>query len=291
MNTDLYPRITIVTPNLNGDKYIEKTICSVLSQQYPNLEYIVIDGGSNDKSMDIICKFERYITFFVSEPDRGHAHALNKGFSRATGEVMGWINSDDLLLDRSLWTIADVFTKFSDVDWITSARPSVCDESGCITVLNYEGFSKRFFKRGGYSGQAYSTTWIQQESTFWRRSLWNRAGGQLDEALSLAVDFELWNRFFHFTKPASVVVPLGCFRVHVGQRSTAQYDRYCAEALSCIDGNSSKILLRLARLWCAAKLHKLVAWRRIMSLLYGDRILKLSKTNDGRWHRDLTWTA
>jgi len=189
MNTDLYPRITIVTPNLNGDKYIEKTICSVLSQQYPNLEYIVIDGGSNDKSMDIICKFERYITFFVSEPDRGHAHALNKGFSRATGEVMGWINSDDLLLDRSLWTIADVFTKFSDVDWITSARPSVCDESGCITVLNYEGFSKRFFKRGGYSGQAYSTTWIQQESTFWRRSLWNRAGGQLDEALNFGIVF------------------------------------------------------------------------------------------------------
>src|SRR5688500_12214725 len=90
-----YPRITIVTPNYNYGHFLEKAIVSVLDQQYPNLEYIIIDGGSTDNSIEIIRKYEKHLAYWISEPDKGMYDAINKGFSRATGEVMAWLNSDD----------------------------------------------------------------------------------------------------------------------------------------------------------------------------------------------------
>src|SRR5215210_2088856 len=98
----LHPKLTVITPSFNQGKFIERTIRSVLDQGYPNLEYVVVDGGSSDESVGVIRKYERHLAWWVSETDRGQAHALNKGFARATGAVYGYINSDDYLLPGAL---------------------------------------------------------------------------------------------------------------------------------------------------------------------------------------------
>jgi len=101
------PRITVVTPSFNQAEFIEETIRSVLLQGYPNLEYIVIDGGSTDGSVEVIEKYSPWLTYWCSEPDRGQSHAINKGFERATGEILGWINSDDILYSGALQAAAE----------------------------------------------------------------------------------------------------------------------------------------------------------------------------------------
>ncbi len=106
-----WPRISIVTPSYNQGQFIEETIRSILLQGYPNLEYIVIDGGSTDGSVDTIRKYSNWLTYWASEPDRGQAHAINKGFIRSTGDLHGWINSDDLLLPRALHLLADAHAR------------------------------------------------------------------------------------------------------------------------------------------------------------------------------------
>src|SRR6266511_1227657 len=107
-----WPRITVITPSYNQGKFIEETIRSILLQGYPDLEYLIIDGGSTDNTVEIIRKYERWLGFWTSEPDRGQSHAINKGLSRATGSLWGWINSDDLLLPDSIGSIADLHIKF-----------------------------------------------------------------------------------------------------------------------------------------------------------------------------------
>src|SRR5438093_9264018 len=101
-----WPRITIVTPTLNQGRFIEQTIRSVLLQGYPDLEYIVIDGGSTDETMNVLAHYREHLAYWISEPDRGQSHALNKGFARATGEIIGWLNSDDYHLPHTLRTVA-----------------------------------------------------------------------------------------------------------------------------------------------------------------------------------------
>ncbi len=99
--SDQYPKISIVTPTFNQGNFIEESILSVIEQQYPNLEYIIMDGGSTDNTIEIIKKYESQLTYWVSQKDNGMYDALNRGFKRATGEIMGWLNSDDLLIRKS----------------------------------------------------------------------------------------------------------------------------------------------------------------------------------------------
>ncbi|NVO00781.1 MAG: glycosyltransferase, partial [Geobacteraceae bacterium] len=123
------PKITIVTPSYNQGRFLEKTILSVLDQGYPNLEYIVIDGGSTDESVEIIKKYADRLTYWVSEPDRGQSHAINKGFERATGEIFGWLNSDDWYHPGALQAVAEAFAANPDVGAVVGAGEMV-DEEG-----------------------------------------------------------------------------------------------------------------------------------------------------------------
>ena len=123
------PRITVITPSFNQAAYLEQTISSVLDQGYPNLEYIIIDGGSTDGSVEIIRKFEDRIAYWVSEKDRGQAHAINKGIQRATGDIIAYLNSDDYYLEGSLARVAEHFSRHPDVDLI-HGRCRIVDERG-----------------------------------------------------------------------------------------------------------------------------------------------------------------
>src|SRR5215469_15207628 len=124
-----WPRIALVTPVRNSEKYIEATIRSVLMQDYPNLDYFIVDGGSTDKTVDVIRKYERQLAGWMSEPDNGMYDALNKGFARTTGEIMGWISATDMLQPGGLAVVGSVFGWLPDVEWIMG-RPTFYDEEG-----------------------------------------------------------------------------------------------------------------------------------------------------------------
>ena len=216
------PAISIVTPSLNQAEYLEETLTSVLDQGFGNLEYVVIDGGSGDGSVDIIKRHEEDISLWTSEPDAGHADALNKGFVRTTGEIMGWLNSSDVHYPWTLETVARIFRDLPEVEWIQGV-PSYVD-AGPHPKFIAESFCNRLDLLIEHSGM------IQQESVFWRRSLWERAGGGLDDTLRLACDYELWTRFSRHALLYHVGTILSAFRYHEDSRGHLQREDYDREA-------------------------------------------------------------
>lgn len=211
-----YPKISIITPVYNQVRFIEQTIKSVVGQNYPNLEYIIMDGGSTDGTLDIIKKYENQISSIVSAKDNGMYDALNKGFKIATGEIMAWINADDLYHYNSLFIIADVFSKYQEVEFLMG-QPTTFDENNRVVFIGeLRPWNKYDFLISG-------TNWpIQQESTFWRRSLWERAGSYISTEYALAGDCELWARFFTRANAKLHLVNalIGGFRTHQNQLSS-----------------------------------------------------------------------
>lgn len=233
MHTDGTLSFSIVTPTYNSERFFEACARSVLEQGGPPVEYIVIDGGSTDHTLDIVRRYEDRIAFWSSEPDRGMYDAIQKGFERSHGEIMAWLNSDDMYLPWTFQAVNDIFSQLPQVDWITSIRPLMWNVSHCATeCMALPGFSKQGFWRGEHmpGSRGFVIESIQQESTFWRRSLWERAGGTLDTQLKLAGDFELWARFYQHSDLVGVRVPLGGFRAHAGQLTASHLDQYHAEA-------------------------------------------------------------
>lgn len=180
------PKISIVTPSYNQGKYLEKTILSVLEQGYPNLEYIIIDGGSTDESVDIIKKYSDRLTYWVSEPDRGQSHAINKGFERATGEIFGWLNSDDLYSNNTLSRVARINWQradfcfgegvWIDADGITLHRyptifPTKLTLKSCCTLCQPTVFfSKRTYRELGPFSLEYHNSFDYE---YWLRAVSN----------------------------------------------------------------------------------------------------------------------
>jgi hypothetical protein len=217
------PRIAVVTPAFNAARYIEATIRSVLAQNYPNLDYFIVDGGSTDGTVEIIKKYENQISGWISEPDRGMYDAINKGFAHTSGEIMGWINASDIFHVSGLSVVAKVFQDLPQVEWIT-ARPTYFDEQGQLVKIEpVKRWSRNRFLAG-------ANRTIQQESTYWRRSLWERAGARVDASQRMAGDFELWVRFFRFAQLYSVDSAIAGWRSHangLGQMAMDQYHGDC----------------------------------------------------------------
>ncbi len=238
------PTLSIVTPCLNQAAYVEKTIQSIHDQSYPYLEHIVMDGGSTDGSLEIIKRYADRLVW-VSEPDGGQYHAIAKGFAKTTGEVMAWLNSDDIYLPGALRVIGEIFRDFPDVEWITTRFPLGIDNRGTLIKMAYfSGFSKSNFLRGDYLPACgwKAMGFIQQESTFWRRSLWEKAGSAFHGTLHYAGDFELWSRFFEHAQLYGVDVPLGCFRRHDMQKTSNFFQKYLDEAKSVFLNAGGRVL-------------------------------------------------
>lgn len=218
------PRITLVTPCFNHAEFVEAALLSVLEQGYPNLEYVVMDGGSRDGSAEIIQRHRDYLSRWESKPDGGQYHAINEGFAGTTGGIMGWLNSDDMLHTNALWTASEIFATLPEVEWITGL-PTAFDTLGRVVMVKRRPprWSRRRILAGDHR-------WIQQESVFWRRSLWEKSGAHLDTRYGLAADFELWVRFFRHAQLHTAQVPIGGFRMSSPrQRSRALHDQYMRE--------------------------------------------------------------
>lgn len=220
------PKISIVTPSFNQAEFLEATMRSVLTQEYEHLEYVVIDGGSTDDSVRIIEKYAGDLHYWISEPDSGHADALNKGFAQTTGEIMAWINSDDMYTPWALRCVAQIFDQFPEVDWIV----------GFCGYWNKHGFMTHAYRKPKsiYDFLSGDYGWIQQESVFWRRSLWDHAGGYINQNYRLMVDGELWTRFFQHTELVSVDCILSGYRYHPGNRAVQHIDECHAEMRTAI---------------------------------------------------------
>ncbi len=225
------PIISIVTPSFNQIQFLEATINSVLSQNYENLEYIIIDGGSTDGSLEIIKKYEGYLHFWCSEPDGGQYDAINKGFAHSTGEIMAWLNSDDMYCPWALRTVASIMSQVPQVEWLTTLNPGYWDWYGfCTGFGSMPGYSREAFLDGCYLPCGRKAIgWIQQESTFWRRSLWQKVGSHIRTEFRLAGDFDLWSRFFLHADLYGTTSPLGGFRSQSNQKSR-QIEQYAIEA-------------------------------------------------------------
>jgi glycosyltransferase involved in cell wall biosynthesis len=211
------PKISVVTPSFNQARFIEATIRSVLEQGYPNLEYIVMDGGSTDGSVDIIRRYADKLAYWVSEPDGGQTPALIKGFERSHGEILCWLCSDDLLVGKSLWEVAAFF----------SANPAAEAVYGDALWIDEHGTVKRPKKEHDFSRFVLLCyhNYIPQPSMFWRRSLYERVGG-LDPAFDLAMDADLWIRFSDVTEIRHVKKLWSCMRDHAEQKTQRLRERY-----------------------------------------------------------------
>lgn len=254
----MLPRISIVTVNLNNDRFLEEAMCSVLDQGYPNLEYIVIDGGSTDGSVEIIKKYASRLAYWTSEKDEGYGFALQKGFAKATGEIMAWLNSDDAYYPGSLFTVAEIFKANPQVKWFTGF-PSWLNESGYrlgeMPNPNFSYWKKRYhlylkysrWSRTRFLGGDFQS--IQQESTFWRRELWVKAGSRVNTDYKLAIDTELWCRFFLHEQLFTAPYILAGFRWgSQGQLTKIKRDEYINECEVALQEERSK--LKFSQITC-----------------------------------------
>ncbi|MGI6259088.1 MAG: glycosyltransferase family 2 protein [Anaerolineaceae bacterium] len=216
------PKITIVTACLNQADYINTTIQSVLNQEYPNLEYIICDGGSTDGTIDVIRSYSKKISYWISEKDSGQYNAINKGFQHSSGQIMAWLNADDVLHPKSLWTVAQIFNDFPEIKWL-HGNPTWIDSMGrTVMVKSPPRWSRMRLLKKDFQ-------WLQQESIFWSRDLWEASGGRLDENYQLAADFELWVRFFERENLFTTTAPVAGFRSRPYQRSSIFREEYLIE--------------------------------------------------------------
>ena len=210
-----FPKISIVTPSFNQAEFLERTIQSILNQNYPNLEYIIIDGGSTDGSVDIIKKYKKHLSYWESTKDNGQYYAIQKGFDKCTGDVMAWINSDDIYHTKSLFIVAEIFNSFPQIKWLTGNISFIDDQDKIICSRIAKSWSRFNLHKGDH-------IWIQQESTFWKKSLWESAGAQINLKLNYAADFDLWIRFLKIEKLYTTEALLGAFRLRKSNQKTLE---------------------------------------------------------------------
>jgi len=220
------PALTLVTPSFNQGIFLQRTVRSIIDQNYPKLEYVIQDGGSTDGTLELLIGMDAYVTRWESTPDRGQSHAINKGFENTTGEIMGWVNSDDILLPGALAFVARYFSQHPHIDVVYGHRLLIDEHDAEIgmwvmpchedSVLSWADF-------------------IPQETMFWRRRIWDKAGARIDESFQFAMDWDLILRFRHAgAKFARLPRFLGGFRVHANQKTSASIELVGTQEMSIL---------------------------------------------------------
>jgi glycosyltransferase involved in cell wall biosynthesis len=261
------PKISIVTPSYNQGQFIEETILSVLNQNYPNLEYVIIDGGSTDGTQEIIRKYEQHLSYWVSETDRGQAHAINKGLQFCTGDVFNWLNSDDYLEPGALHAIAKAFED-----------PAVQLVAG--KVRNFDEHSEEIIQNQGLSAKGLMC-WepgvkFVQPGVWLRRSRIQTCGG-IDEQFHFAFDWDLYIRYlYHFPMMKELDKLLVHFRLHADSKTQSMHEKFALEERKIIECLAKRTDLPELLTTCHFKI-QWAAWTNFLS--------ELSQSNSSKWYK------
>lgn len=225
------PLVSVVTPSYNQVRFIEETICSVLQQDYPYVEYIIMDGGSTDGSVDIIRRYADRLAFWVSEPDHGQAHAINKGLRQATGDILGWLNSDDVLVPDAVSRVVAYLECAPDVEMVYGRADWIDEHSQPLRRAR----TGRHHPEFGLD-TVIDECVVTQPGAFWRRRIMDQIG-LLDENLHYVMDYEYWVRM----ALAGAIIrrlpepPVAHFRLSTGSKTASQFDKSGLEMLSVLD--------------------------------------------------------
>lgn len=211
---DRLPSISLVTPSFQQAHFLGRTIDSVLNQEYPKLEYFIQDGASTDGTLEVLERYGDRLAGWVSERDGGQSQAINLGFARTAGEVMAWLNSDDLLMPGALHRVAEFFALHPEIDVIYGHR----------ILINEEDQEIGRWVLPAHDDEVLSwADFVPQETLFWRRAIWEKSGGQIDESFRFAMDWDLLLRFRGAgARMNRLPYFLGAFRIHQAQKTTAQ---------------------------------------------------------------------
>lgn len=238
------PRISIVTPSLNQDRFIERTIRSVLNQEYPDLEYIVVDGGSSDETVNLLKQFGNKIQW-ISEKDRGQSHAINKGLARCTGDICGFLNADDLYEAGALRRVGGYFSEHPEGVWMTG-RCRIIDSDDREIRRPITAY-KNFWLRLGSYRVLNVLNYISQPATFWRRRLMDEEGF-FREDLFYGMDYDFWLRIGKKHPLGTIPRYLASFRVHASSKTGATAFRQFDELWEIVKCHcESRFLLGLHR--------------------------------------------
>lgn len=210
------PLVSIVTPSYNQAEFLEETIQSVLSQDYPHIEYCIVDGGSSDGSQEIIRRYSDKLAWWVSEPDLGQTDAINKGFKQAQGEYFAWLNSDDTYLPGALSQAVEYLNKHPRVGMVYGDANLVDEQGAVIGRFPARQTDLRRLKRGYVH--------IPQQATFFRASLWQQVG-PLDPSIYFAMDYDLWRRIAHLAPLQYHPQTWANFRLHAAGKTTLSDER------------------------------------------------------------------
>lgn len=283
-------KFSIVTPSHNKARFLLDAMTSVVSQQGAfQIEYLVVDNASSDGTRELLADFQQRLEAgelgincsgvefrYISEPDQGMYHAVNKGFALATGDIYAYLNADDLYLSGAFDAVARTFTRFDQISWLKGITDYVDEDGRKVQEGSCYLYHRPWIRQGLYGREAY---FIQQDSVFWRASLWRRSGGG-QARFRLAGDYYLWHAFAEYEPLYSLKLPVSCFRICKGQLSenSVAYQKECREIVP----ESGAMFRRLARMYFARHDKLPAALRRLMyRLLFGRQEFRLVEFDGG----------
>lgn len=260
------PLVSIVTPSFNQAQFLEETILSVLGQDYPNLEYLIVDGGSTDGSLEIIRRYADRLAWWVSEPDSGQTEALNKGFAHARGEIFAWLNSDDTYLPQAVSEAVQYLQNHAEVG-LVYGDASFIDERGRV-------LGKFPARQTDYRRLRRGYVHIPQQAAFFRAELWRRVG-PLDASFYFAMDYDLWVRIARIAKIVYLPRLWANFRLHGSAKTIAADERCWPEMLRVhYREGGSRLAVIVWKYWLRRLVAPYLRWKRRRMLRRHQEIIR-----------------